>query len=146
VLPYLPMACPCFYPVERIRRTGQKSPPGPLGDVWSGICQAQPESEWRPDSATAQQFCNFGYARQKCPRFHGEGADAVRFAISRDEDGVIAIVWVAEKDHLPFAHGPLEYSREEARLTASTVDARVAQQAQAYISSYLLRKQELRRA
>jgi hypothetical protein len=139
------MACPCFYPVERIRQTGKKSPPAPLGDVWSGICRAQPEREWLPDTATAQQFCNFGYAREKCPRFPGDTADAVRFTISKDQDGVIGIYWVMEKDHLPFAHGPLEYSREAAHFTLPHPDARVAQQAQAYVSSYLRRKGDLGR-
>jgi hypothetical protein len=139
------MACPCFYPVERILQTGKKSP-GPLGDVWAGICRAQPESEWLPDAAMAQQFCNFGYAREKCPRFPVDSADAVRFSISRDQDGVIGIYWVVEKNHMPFAHGPLEYSREAARFTLSHTDARVAQQAQAYVSSYLRRKEDLARA
>jgi hypothetical protein len=137
------MACPCFYPVERMRQTGEKSTTGPLGDVWSGICRAQPEREWLPDAATTQQLCNFGYAREKCPRFPGDGADAVRFSISKDQDGVIGIYWVVEKDHLPFAHGPLEYSREAARFIPSHTDPRVAQQAQAYISSYLRRKEDL---
>jgi len=82
-------------------------------------------------------------AREKCPRFPGDGADAVRFSISKDQDGVIGIYWVVEKDHLPFAHGPLEYSREAARFIPSHTDPRVAQQAQAYISSYLRRKEDL---
>ena len=140
------MACPCFYPVERIRQTGQKSPPGPLGDFWSGICRAQPEREWLPDAATAERLCNFGYASEKCPRFPADGADAVRFSISRDQDGMIGIYWVVEKNHLPFAHGPLEYSREAARFTLPHTDARVAQQAQAYVSSYLRRKEDLGRS
>jgi hypothetical protein len=139
------MACPCFYPVERIRQTGNNAPPGPLGDVWAGICRARPEGEWLPDAATTQQLCNFGYAREKCPRFPGDGADAVRFSISKDQDGVIGIYWVVEKDHLPFAHGPLEYSHAAAGFILPHADARVGQQAQAYISSYLRRKEELGR-
>jgi len=138
------MACPCFYPVERIPRTGRNSP-APLGDLWSGACRAQPESEWLPDAATAQQFCNFGYARGKCPRFAGEGGDAVRFTISQDRDGLIRIYWVVEKDHLPFAHGPLEYSRADARFKNPDPDVLLAQQAQAYVSSYLRRKEDSRR-
>jgi len=135
------MACPCFYPVERIGQPGRKSPPGPLGDVWTGICRARPEGEWLPDAVTAQQLCNYGYAGQRCARFPG-GPDAVRFSISKDQDGVIGIHFVVEKDHLPLAHGPLEYSREAARFTLSHSDASVAQQAQAYISSYLRRKED----
>jgi len=92
-----------------------------------------------------QQLCNLGYAREKCPRFPGDGADAVRFSISRDQDGIIGIYWVVEKDHLPFAHGPLEYSREAACFIPPHIDDRVAQQAQAYINSYLRRKEDLGR-
>jgi hypothetical protein len=44
-----------------------------------------------------------------------------------------------EKDHLPFAHGPLEYSRAKSGFLAAHPDVRVTQQARAYISSYLRR-------
>jgi hypothetical protein len=47
-----------------------------------------------------------------------------------------------EKDHLPFAHGPLEYSRAEARFRIAHPDACVSQQARAYVGSYLHRKGE----
>jgi len=114
----------------------------PLGDAWCGICQAEPESEWRPDPGTLQQLCNFGYAKEKCGHFPGGGPDAVRFTIARDQDGVIRISWVVEKDHLPFAHGPLEYSRADGCFTTAHPDARIAQQAHAYLSSYLRRKQD----
>ena len=134
------MACPCFYPVERIPQTG-RSTPAPLGDLWSGICRARPESEWSPDAATAEQFCNFGYAQGKCPRFAGDRGDAVRFAVSQDYGEGIRIYWVVEKDHLPFAHGLLEYSRADAGFQTAQVDALVARQAQAYIGSYLRRKE-----
>jgi hypothetical protein len=66
-------------------------------------------------------------------------ADAVRFCISHDHDGLIRIYWVMEKDHLPFAHGPLEYSRAKSGFLAAHPDVRVTQQARAYISSYLRR-------
>ena len=117
----------------------------PLGDPWSGVCRATPTGEWLPDAHTLQQLCNFGYAREKCARVPADGPDAVRFGISHDREGLVGIYWVMEKDHLPFAHGPLEYSREAARFLPSHTDPRVAQQAQAYISSYLRRKEDLGR-
>jgi hypothetical protein len=135
------MACPCFFPVEPMPlATGKRNPPMPLGDAWSGICRAAPAGEWRPDPNTVQQFCNFGYAREKCARVPAAAADAVRFSISHDRDGLIRIYWVMEKDHLPFAHGPLDYSRAEAAFRAAHPDACVAQQAQAFINGYLRRK------
>jgi hypothetical protein len=136
------MACPCFYPVDRIAQTETKSPPAPLGDIFTGVCRARAEGEWLPDPVTARQLCNFGYARARCPRFPGDGADAVRFSISKDQDGFIGIYWVVEKNHLPWGHGPLEYSREAACFTLAHPDARLARQAQAYVSSYLRRKGE----
>jgi len=135
------MACPCFFPVERtLQAAGKNTPPMPLGDAWSGVCRATPAGEWLPDPDTLRQLCNFGYAREKCARVPAAGPDAVRFAISNDGDGIVSIYWVMEKDHLPFAHGPLEYSRAEAGFRAAHPDACIAQQAQAYISAYLRRK------
>ena len=137
------MACPCFYPVERMPQpAGKKAPPMPLGDAWRGVCRATPEGEWLPDAGTTRQLCNFGYAGEKCPRFPCGGPDAVRFAISHDQDELIRIYWVVEKDHLPFAHGPLEYSRVEGAFQPPHPDACIAQQAQAYVSSYLRRKED----
>jgi len=114
----------------------------PLGDSWSGVCRAAPQGEWLPDPRTLQQFCNFGYAKGKCGRVPCDGPDAVRFGISHDRDGLIRIYWVMEKDHLPFAHGPLEYSRAEAGFRTAHPDVRVTQQARAYIGSYLRRKED----
>jgi hypothetical protein len=112
----------------------------PLGDSWSGVCLAAPAGEWLPDPLTLQQFCNFGYAREKCARVPAAGPDAVRFGISHDQNGIVRIYWVVEKDHLPFAHGPLEYSRAEAGFRTAHPDACITQQAQAYVSGYLRRK------
>ena len=114
----------------------------PLGDTWSGVCRAAPAAEWLPDPHTLQQFCNFGYAREKCGRVPADAPDAVRFGISKDRDGTVDIYWVVEKDHLPFAHGPLAYSRAEAEFRTAHPDACVTQQAQAYVRSYLRRKDD----
>jgi hypothetical protein len=111
----------------------------PLGDAWSGICRAA-LAEGHPDANTLQQLCNFGYAREKCALVPPGVPDAVRFTISNDREGLIRIYWVMEKDHLPFAHGPLEYSRAEAGFIAPHPDASLNRQAQAYVSSYLRRK------
>jgi len=137
------MACPWFYPLERApQATAKKAPPMPLGDAWSGVCRAVPGSEWRPAPLIVHQFCNFGYARGKCARIPQDAPDAVRFSVSNDRDGFIRIYWVVEKNHLPFAHGPLEYSRAIAAFTRPHPDACIAQQAEAYVRGYLRRKEE----
>ena len=141
------MACPYFYPVERMSQaTGKKMAPMPLGEAWSGVCRADPDGEWPPDANTAQQLCNFGYAGDKCGRFPSGGADAVRFSISSDRDDLIRIYWVMEKNHLPVAHGPLDYSRPNSSFQTVSPDACVTRQAQAYVDSYLRRKGDFRRA
>jgi hypothetical protein len=120
--------------------TGKRTAPMPLGDAWSGVCRAVPSGEWQPDPNTLQQHCNFGYAKAKCAHVPADGPDAVRFGISHDHDGVLRIYWVIEKDHLPFSHGPLDYSRAEAGFRTAHSDVCVTQLAQAYVSSYLRRK------
>jgi hypothetical protein len=134
------MACPYFSPIERSAQSnGKKMPPAPLGDTWSGVCHAA-QGDWQPDPQTVQQLCNFGYARGRCARMPEDGPDAVRFSISHDRDGLIRIYWVMEKAHLPFAHGPLEYSHDGGSIGDAHPDACIAQQGQAYVSSYLRRK------
>jgi len=138
------MACPCFYPVERMRGGGRAAP---LGDAWSGECRARGDAACLPDAATVEQLCNFGYVRERCPRFPGgDVADAVRFSVMRDQGGMVGISWVMEKGHMPFANGSLEYSRAAAGFRAGHADARIAQQALAYVSSYLRRKDGHERA
>lgn len=124
------------------RSAASRTPPMPLGDPWAGTCHALPGGDWRPDPNTLRELCNFGYAREKCGRVPPGSPDAVRFSISHDREGVIRIYWVVEKDHLPFAHGPLEYSRADEAFREAHPDCRLVRQAQAYISSYLRRKEK----
>jgi len=116
----------------------------PLGDAWTGVCRGTTSGDWMPDSETVRQSCNFGYAREKCGHVPPGAADAVRFGISHDRDGLVRIYWVMEKDHLPVAHGPMDYSRGEAAFTSAHADACIAQQAQAYVAAYLRRKGNVR--
>jgi hypothetical protein len=125
--------------------TGKKMPPAPLGDTWSGRC-CSPQGAWQPDSDTARQLCNFGYARERCWHMPEDGPDAVRFAISHDREGLIRIYWVMEKSHLPFAHGPLAYFSESGVFDPPHTDPCIARQAQAYVSSYLRRKGDAARS
>jgi hypothetical protein len=133
------MACPWFTPLERLPAS-RAAFPAPLGDAWTGQCHAREEA-WLPDRDTLR-LCNFGYARESCPRVPGDGPDAVRFCVSCDREGLISIRWVAEKDYLPFEHGRLEYSRVEARFRPADAEDRIRRQAQAYVRSYLRAKGE----
>jgi hypothetical protein len=113
----------------------------PLGDVWSGICRAIPDQPWQPGDDRLPILCNLGYARGNCDRFPAaEGPDAVRFTISQDQGSIVRVYYVVERDHHPVAHGPLEYSRALSGFSNSTAGQEITRQAEAYVASYLRRK------
>jgi hypothetical protein len=139
------MACPYFYPVER--HPGDLSAPSaplPLGDAWSGVCRATAGQPRPPEEAQLRPLCYFGYARGRCDCFppNDAGPDAVRFAISSDDGASLGLYYVMERDHHPFAHGPLQYARGAAGLVERPADEVFARQAEAYVESYLRRKNE----
>jgi len=113
----------------------------PLGDAWDGVCNAVPGEEFRPAREVLKRLCNFGYACQSCRRLPAHEPDAVRFSIAGDIDGVIRILWVVEKGHLPVAHGALEYARSSGEFRGGRLDDRLTKQARAYATSYLLRRE-----
>lgn len=114
----------------------------PLGGAWSGACHALPADPWLPDSADRERRCNLGYARGCCPRFPDTaGPDAIRFTITRDEGAVLRLYYVAERDHHPYAHGPLDYVLASAAVDGATAGP-LKSQALAYAASYLRRKSE----
>jgi hypothetical protein len=128
------MSCPYFYPTQS--RGG--SAWLPLGDWWQGLCHTDPALPAEPADATC---CNLGYARGQCARFPANGAagpDAVRFTIARHDATGIELYYVMERDHHPFAHGPLEY-RFEGGFTGHP-GGLLEQQALAYVKSFRRRK------
>jgi hypothetical protein len=115
----------------------------PLGDAWTGICRAVPDQHFQPDDSLLDVFCNLGYARGHCARFPaGHGPDAVRFTIVSDDGAALRLYYVLERDHRPFAHGPLEFSMAQNELTTPAEGALTAVQARAYAASYLRRRSE----
>src|SRR5580698_3348897 len=107
------MACPYFHAVKPRRQTDRsRSAMLPLGDAWDGVCHANPDSPCEPDEITLLSHCNMGYARGCCARFPaGDGPDAARFTIAADGPGTLRIYYVLERDHHPWSHGALEFSR-----------------------------------
>ena len=116
----------------------------PLGDLWTGECRSQPGQPCQPDEAAIRPLCNLGYARGNCARFPAspEIPDAVRFTIARDEGALLRLYYVIERDHHPFAHGPLEYSPASSAFDGLPDRENFARQAWAYVESYLRRKSE----
>ena len=138
------MSCPCFEPVEpRPYAAASRRAMLPLGDAWTGICRALPDQPFRPDDSLLDLFCNLGYARGHCARFPANhGPDAVRFTIVSDDGAALRLYYVLERDHRPFAHGPLEFSVAQNELTTPAEGALTAAQARAYVASYLRRRSE----
>src|SRR5262249_928536 len=110
----------------------------PLGDSWSGLCHADPSNLVPPANALV---CNFGYARGQCVRFpDDDGPDAVRFTISRADPAGLTLYFVQERDHHPFAHGPLEHLFVSTN--SSAPKTLLDRQAAAYAESYRRRQRE----
>jgi hypothetical protein len=115
----------------------------PLGDWWTGFCQAVPGAPYPAGGSGCDTSCNLGYARGECVRFpEGEGPDAVRFTISSHENDLVRIYYVVERDHHPFAQGRLEYSTTGSGVRTPAETATLGRQAEAYGESYLRRKKE----
>jgi hypothetical protein len=142
------VSCPYFEPLEPLtslddRRTAML----PLGAMWAGVCRANPDQPFQPADSSLLPLCNLGYAREVCRQFpSGNGPDAVRFNVRGDDGALILLTYVLERDHHPFAHGPLEYSMRERSLRADgageACEPGLARQARAYVESYLRRKAE----
>jgi hypothetical protein len=128
------MSCPHFYPVESLGGSALL----PLGDSWTGRCHADPANPQEPQNTLC---CNLGYARGQCCRFPDDaGPDAVRFTVSHRDDAGLLLYYVMERDHHPFAHGPLEYSFAGGFRPMS--NPLLERQATAYVESYQRRKQD----
>ena len=130
------MACPYFEPTKLSvdARTLR-----PLRNFWSGVCHAEPGHPFeQADQALLNECCNMGYARDKCSRFPAaSGPDAVRFTVVRDAGQMIQVSFAVEKNHLPYAQGLLEYSREQESFVVSLPNGLIEQQARAYLAGYL---------
>jgi hypothetical protein len=113
----------------------------PLGDDWAGTCVAAPQVPWQPDAVSLRTLCNLGYAREACKRFPNDsGPDAVRFAIAGDDGATLRLYYVVERDHHPFAHGALAWSRTAGAFHDAPRTQPFHRQACAYVESYLRRK------
>jgi hypothetical protein len=137
------MACPYFCPTSPQAAAGTETAMLPLGDAFAGTCCAVPGQPWQPDPATSRPLCNLGYARGRCDRFPADaGPDAVRFTIRHDDGALLRLYYVLERDHHPFAHGPLEFVTATASFARAPASQQLAYQARAYVASYLRRKAE----
>ena len=135
------MSCPYFDPVEpRSNGSGSRHAMLPLGDSWSGICRAIPHQPFQPDAASLQSCCNLGYAKGTCAHFPDRpGPDAVRFTVVENTGASLRLYYVLERDHEPFAHGPLEYCLQTRTLEPAPIGDLTGRQLRAYVEAYLRR-------
>jgi hypothetical protein len=130
------MSCPLFLPGLPL---GDFAPAGmPLGDVYGGVCAAERSSGAVPEpigNDKLRRCCNVGYARSTCERAQDSPADAARFLVKSDRDGIVEVAWSLECNHHPVAVGTLEVA---IRPITGTEDP-LERQARACAVSYLRR-------
>jgi len=69
--------------------------------------------------------------------------DAVRFTAASDGSGTVRLYYVMERDHQPFAHGPLEISSAGQAAASDPAEEILRHQAAAYLESYRRRNQNV---
>ncbi|HEU4414004.1 MAG TPA: hypothetical protein VFT65_04410 [Candidatus Angelobacter sp.] len=134
------MACPFFFPTERISAGWAFPARLPLGAGFAGTCRAAAE-EVTPSESELLEFCNLGYAGGGCSRMpRNRCADGVRFAVARDEDSRIILHYVSERDHEPVEYGRLEYDCATKSWPAPLREPCLQRQAECFVSIYLERR------
>jgi hypothetical protein len=135
------MACPYFDALKPRSQTDRsRSAMLPLGDAWDGVCRAVADAPSQPDESTLLSLCNMGYARGCCAKFpEGDGPDAARFTIAASKPETVSVYYVLERDHHPWAHGPLEFSRTGDAGGDRSAGEPALRLARAYVQSYLRR-------
>lgn len=129
------MPCPFFMPTDRTTVDGLLHPERlPLGDAYKGHCTAAdvvPSDEMLHD-------CNLGYAN--CAHLPTDRfADAVRFLVRRDAQGLLAIQYLCEAAHAPVSNGVLVFDPASSQWRERHEDARLQRMAECCIESFRAR-------
>jgi hypothetical protein len=110
----------------------------PLGAAWSGVCGAA-SHDTRPTDQELKS-CNLGYARG-CDRLPLERpADAVRFSLGEEREGLVRIRFAFEREYLPAGSGELVYEVASDRVQTEHANAYLLRMAECYVQSQLLRR------
>jgi hypothetical protein len=151
------VACPFFMPIEKLENGAWPHPARlPLGCGWEGHCTAPGHEGEIPERETLEQLCNLGYAGS-CSRLPQDRPwDAVRFAITVQEDGdgrrdvldgkngspisTIQLHYVCERAHRPVEHGKLSFDAGGAGWLQRHPDARVQRMAECFLESCQARR------
>lgn len=135
------MACPFFQPTEMWDDSDWLAPPRlPLGDAHLGVCRAA-GGYFEPAHEIQRSYCNRGYGRYGCGQFPpGATADAVRFSLVSDAHGVLAILYVRERDYGPMDHGRTDYRERSGDCSPPIDDPILRAQISAFVMSYQRRR------
>ena len=130
------MPCPYFHPTNPVSLGSLPHPDRlSLRNAYAGHCTA---ANLVPTEAMLHD-CNLGYA--DCAHLPADRpADAIRFAIRRDQNSLIAISYVSEAAHTPVAHGVLIYDLDKGSWRERHSDACLQRMAECCIAS--LRKEQ----
>jgi hypothetical protein len=135
------VACPYFMPEERFESTWPFPQRLPLGAGWSGRCTAPGHDGARPTTDELTSGCNLGYAKS-CSRLPADRhADAVRFAMGEERDGILHVLFVCERGYLPASHGELLYERRTETWFKCHDEACVQRMAECYVQAQLDRRE-----
>ena len=133
------VACPFFFPTEKISIGWPFPSRLPLGAGFTGTCRAG-KDEVTPSETELRDFCNIGYAGG-CSRIPAQRcADGVRFALARDEESTIVLHYVSERLHEPVEYGRLEYDCATGKWLALMREPCLQRQAECFLAVYLERR------
>ena len=134
------MACPYFMPEQRFESDWPFPQRLPLAAGWSGSCTAPGHDGARPCEDELKSGCNIGYAKN-CSRLPVDRhADAVRFVLGEEADGVLHVRYACERSHLPASHGELLYKKSSGTWLAKHDDLRIQRMAECYLQVQLERR------
>jgi hypothetical protein len=111
-----------------------------LGAGWAGVCTAPGHEGAQPSDDELKNGCNLGYAKT-CNRLPPERhADAVRFVLGEERDGVLRVLFVCERAYLPASHGELLYVKASGTWLQRHDNACVQRMAECYVQAQMERR------
>ena len=105
----------------------------PLGGGWAGTCMAPGHEGTRPGDEELKSGCNIGYARNCCRLPRERAADAVRFAMGEERDGVLHVLYAYERECLPAGAGELLFETATETCREPHSDACLQRMAECYV-------------
>ena len=108
------MACPFLCRKRRFDADWPFPQTASLGRGMGGnVYMLRDMKERSPNDEDLKSGCNLGYAKT-CSRLPADrAADAVRFALGEERDGILHVLFVCELAYLPAGNGELLYEKRE---------------------------------